>query len=109
MRPCDKPPRFLSPIFSHTHALPPSLLLASVPLAQLGDREKFEQFDRKAPRFGRVASKARGSRRAPEEELSGATLVLVVSLFLILFISIGYLLIKVLSPPSDPAASASSA
>jgi len=67
---------------------------------KLGDREKFDTFDRKAPRT-RLTSRTGKRDSRGGAALSGWGLALVVSFFLLFVASAGYLIVVGLLPPKE--------
>ena len=71
---------------------------------QLGDREKFEQFDRKEPRRAQsLKAQARKDRKGLHpDQLSRQTLFLVILGFVVFLASAAYLIVANLLPPPSP-------
>lgn len=72
---------------------------------QLGDREKFDQFERKESRRAHQALKAQSRRdrkaQDPDGPLSWQTLTLVVIAFVLFIASAAYLIVTLLLPASQ--------
>jgi hypothetical protein len=83
-------------MFCHadTHSAPP----IAQHRKKLGDRENFEQFDRKEPRQAQtLKANARRERRS-EDPLSVATIILITISFILFISAAGYLIVANLLP-----------